>query len=159
MVNRLFLVALLTLVYNAGAQTKDIGIKIDYIDKSVDPKKDFFKFANGIWLKTFQIPPSESGFASFNEIKDRNEANLKAIVEKVSSEKGLIAGSNKQKIGDFFKLAMDSIKREKDGIKPLASDFSEIDKISNKNELLKTMAAFHKKGINTGFAFDIGAYK
>lgn len=139
----------------ASAQTKNIGINLKNIDKNADPKADFFQYANGTWLKDAVIPPSETYLGSFNEIRDRNEANLKSLLVEVSADKAAKPGSNRQKIRDFYNLAMDSVKLEKDGIKPLAADFAMIDKIANKTDLLKAMASFHTRAIGTGFGFFI----
>jgi putative endopeptidase len=142
-------------VLNTMGQTKNIGINLKYIDKNADPKKDFFLYANGAWLKDAQIPASETYFGSFNEIRDRNESNLKSLLDEVSTNKTAKPGTNRQKIRDYYNLAMDSAKLEKDRIKPLAADFALIDKIANKADLLKVMANFHSKGINAGFGFFI----
>ena len=50
----------------------EIGINVSNIDRSIDPKTDFYQFANGTWLKNNTIPASEPAYGSFNEIMDRN---------------------------------------------------------------------------------------
>lgn len=140
----------------AFAQKKS-GIRLDIVDKSVDPKQDFYQYACGSWLKTNTIPETESSWGSFNEIKDRNDKNLNAILAEVSKDVAAKPGSNRQKIRDFYNLAMDTAKLEKDGIKYITPYFTGIDKIKTNAELLKTIASFHTQGIENTFSFAVFA--
>ncbi len=46
------------------------------IDTSVKPQDDFYKFANGHWLKNNPIPPEYSRWGSFNELIEKNNEAL-----------------------------------------------------------------------------------
>ena len=133
------------------------GINLSYIDKSVDPRDDFYQFANGTWLKTTQIPGNEASWSSFNEIVDRNYDNLKKILEDCAKDKTAKAGSNRQKIRDFYSTGMDTVKLEKEGYNPIKPYLAQIDKIANNTDLFKTIGAFHHKGINCFFSFYVFA--
>ncbi len=139
------------------AQTKNIGINQSYMDKTADPKNNFFQYACGNWLKTAQIPASEASYGSFNEIRDRNEANLRSILTEMASNKTAKPGTNAQKIRDFFNTAMDTVKLDKEGIKPLSADIVAIDKLATTTDLLKLLADFHRKGVGAAFSFGIEA--
>ena len=39
-------------------------------DSSVRPQDNFFLFANGTWLKTTEIPPSQSSWGAFSTLLD-----------------------------------------------------------------------------------------
>lgn len=137
----------------AVAQNLTPGINLAYIDSSVSPKNDIYKFANGKWLKTQQIPASDGSWGSFNEIHEGNTANLKALLASVSKDSKAAAGSNTQKIRDFYLIGMDSAKAEKDGIKPILADLALIDMIKTKDDLLKTTALLNKKGVGGMIGF------
>lgn len=137
----------------AVAQNLTPGINLAYIDSSVSPKNDIYKFANGKWLKTQQIPASDGSWGSFNEIHEGNTANLKALLASVSKDSKAAAGSNTQKIRDFYLIGMDSAKAEKDGIKPISADLALIDMIKTKDDLLKTTALLNKKGVGGMIGF------
>lgn len=141
----------LALSINLSAQIS--GINMANIDKSVDPRDDFYQFANGTWLKTAQIPGNESAWGSFNEIIDRNNDNLKKILEECAKDKAATPGSNRQKIRDFYLSGMDSVKLEKEGYNPIKPLLTEIDKISSNKDLFATVGKFHKKGIAALFNF------
>ena len=54
------------------------------IDTSVKPQDDFYKFANGNWLKNNPIPPEYSRWGSFNELIEKNNDALHEIAEKAA---------------------------------------------------------------------------
>ncbi|MGZ3865424.1 MAG: M13 family metallopeptidase [Bacteroidia bacterium] len=150
---KLLIPATLALSINLSAQIS--GINLANIDKNVDPRDDFYQFANGTWLKTAQIPGNESAWGSFNEIIDRNNDNLKKILEECANDKAAAPGSNKQKIRDFYLSGMDSAKLEKEGYTPIKPFLAEIDKIASAKDLFTTVGKFHKKGIAAMFNFSV----
>ncbi len=156
--NKSLLCTLLTgLTVNIWAQNKNSGINTAHMDKSADPKSNFYQYACGNWLTQTQIPSSESSYGSFNEIKDRNEINLRKILEEIAADKNAAQGSNRQKIRDLYLSAMDTLKIEKQGLQPLSEDLNAIDKLSSLNELYKLLSTFHKKGVGAVFSFSVFA--
>jgi putative endopeptidase len=136
---------------NVVAQTP--GINLSYIDSTVSPKNDIYKFANGNWLKTQEIPASDGSWGSFNEINERNLANLKSLMLGIAKNEKAIAGSNDQKLRDFYLTAMDSTKAEKDGLAAIKDELAAIDLIKTKSDLFKTTALLNKKGISGMIGF------
>ncbi len=147
-VTAIFLIAL-----GLKLSSQTIGVNLSYIDSSYKPQADFYKFCNGKWLKTTKIPDSDSRWGSFNEINERNVANLKALMLDVSKDTKALPGSNNQKLRDFYSVAIDSVKADKDGIKPISADLAAIDLIKTKDELLKTTAILNKKGVGGMLGF------
>lgn len=137
----------------ATAQTLTPGINLSYIDSSVSPRNDIYRFANGKWLKTQQIPASDAAWGSFNEINERNIVNIKTILGEVSKDASAKPGSNRQKLRDFYLLAFDSAKANKEGIKPISADLMAIDAIKTKTDLIKETAALNKKSVSGMIGF------
>ncbi len=147
----LLLTSTLFVCANIVAQTP--GINLSYIDSTVSPKNDIYKFANGKWLKTQQIPASDGSWGSFNEINERNLANLKALMLDLAKNDKAVAGSNNQKLRDFYLTAMDSTKTEKEGLAPIKAELTAIDLIKTNDDLIKTTAILNKKGISGMLGF------
>lgn len=129
------------------------GIRLEHIDKTVDPRDDFFQFANGTWLKSSQIPGNESSWGSFNEIVDRNYDNLKKILEECAADKHAAPGTNRQRIKDLYLAGMDTVRLEKDGYKPIKPYLAEIDKIKTPAQFFTTVGRLHHRGVNGVFGF------
>ena len=94
---RKLIVITCSLFFVANASAQHSGLNLGYIDYSVSPKNDIYKFANGNWLKNQQIPASDGSWGSFNEINERNLANLKSLMIDLAKNENPTSGSNEQK--------------------------------------------------------------
>src|SRR2546428_12058982 len=78
------------------------------MDTSVKPQDDFFMYANGGWIKRTEIPPEESRWGSFNQLIERNNDALHAIVEKTAKmHVDPKLAPEVQKVGDYYSSGMD----------------------------------------------------
>ena len=129
-----------------GAAVLSAGFDMANIDSTAKPTDDFYQFVNGKWLKNTVIPQEESRWGSFNELAKKNQEKLRIILDSAAMNKSAVAGSNQQKIGDFYALAMDSVKLNKDAASPLNEEFTAIDKI--KEGTVAQIAVLHKNFIS-----------
>ena len=121
------------------------------LDSTIKPGEDFFEYANGSWLKKNPIPGEQSSWGIGNLVIEENLKRLKEISEKAAAS-NTAKGSNDQKIGDFWTLAMDSAKIEAEGLKPIQSLLDKINAITDVKSLLNTVSDFKKIGSNTLFS-------
>ena len=95
------------------------------LDTTVAPGDDFFAYANGTWLKNNPIPASESNMGIGKKVQDEVYARLRQTSIEAADAKAA-AGSNQQKIGDFWAVAIDSVKADKLGTAPLKAELDRI---------------------------------
>lgn len=130
------------------AQQKDF--LAENIDRSTKPGTDFFQYANGGWIKSTPIPASESGWGIGNLVQEEIYNRILEINKKASA-KNEENGGTTQKIGDFWKAAMDTLALNKAGLTVLSGEFKAIDKIRSAAELTRAAASFHFAGVNCFF--------
>lgn len=152
------LVALSTAAFVVKPQDdpKRKGLDISGMDKSVSPREDFFLYANGTWLKNTEIPASETGWGSFNILRDENNKHIHEILEAAAKSKAA-KGSIEQRVGDFYASGMDTVAIEKRGYEPIKATLAAIDKIKNYKDLLAYSATHPLEGGGTFLGIGVGA--
>lgn len=138
------------------APVLNAAFDINNIDQAIKPTEDFYGYVNGNWIKNNPIPQSEARWTSFNELYEKNTVKLRAILDGAANDKSAQAGSNTQKIGDFYSLAMDSVKLNADGVAPLKEELERIEKIATKDDVIKEIAHLHTLGIPALFIGYVG---
>jgi len=134
------------------AKALSSGIRAENMDSSVRAQDDLYRAVNGKWLASFEIPADKSNYGSFTKLDDDAEAQLKLIIEEMSAKKDLAAGSEEQKIRDFYNAFMDEAKLEELGVKPLEPTFAKIDALTSKAALSELMAGLAREGFETPIA-------
>ena len=129
---------------------------ISYMDRSVDPAKDFYHFADGDWVKNNPVPPDKSRWASFIELAQRNWYLIHEILNSASEDTSGSVHSPKREVGDFFASAMDTNRIEQLGFKPIQGDLKRIDEIKTTKDLFAVLADFHQRDIGGIFSSGFG---
>lgn len=125
------------------------------LDTTVSPCEDFYQYAIGGWLAENPVPSTESRWSSFNIVNDSNNAKIKKILLEFS-EGEFEKGSMEQKIGDFYKSALDSNTVEKLGITPLKEELDKIDQLESTAQLVELLAYHRTIGVNSLFGIYVG---
>ena len=128
------------------------GFSLDTIDKSIDPCVDFYQYACGNWIKNTEIPPDQSQWVSFVELRDRNQGIEHDILEKAAAG-GPGRNAIDQKIGDFYGSCMDEKAVNQKGIAALKPELDRLDAVKDKQELIDEIAHVHMTGPNPLFNF------
>ncbi len=98
-------------------QLGGFGIELAALDKSIKPGDDFYRYVNGHWLATEKIPADQSTWGSFDILQVQAEVDVKAIIEACAAAHAA-AGTNEQKIGDYYNAFLDSGKIDRLGLTP-----------------------------------------
>src|SRR5215510_13336631 len=127
------------------------------IDPSVKPGDDFFKYANGAWIKRTEIPPEYSRWGAFNELVERNNDALHTIADKASKTPvDPKLAPETQKVGDYFASGMDEKAIEAARTAPLNDEFKKIDAMKDRKDVLKEIVHLHSVDVNAFFNFGSG---
>ena len=121
------------------------------IDTTVQPGTDFFKYANGAWLKANPIPASERMWGVGNLVREEVYHQLQKI-NMDAEQAGAAHGTNSQKIGDFYSTAMDTARIDSMGLAPLKGELAMIDAVSDPDALLKEIAHLQTIGVGALFS-------
>jgi putative endopeptidase len=119
-----------------------------FVDRSADPRTDFFSFAVGKWLKDNPIPPNERSWGIGHVVQEETYRRLIGINEQAAGNTRATSGSNAQKIGDFWFAAMDTATIAKQGFDPLKDEFARIEAVRDAKGLLAAIARLQYIGVN-----------
>ena len=151
----LIVMALTTMTVAASAQLRS-GINLNDLDTSVRPADDFYEYACGGWMKANPLPAAYSRYGSFDRLGEDNNKRINGILKELL-ENTYPQGSVEQQLSDLYKLAMDSVRREKDGVAPIMDDLKALENAKNKEQLFKVQLAMMPYGDSEIFGAYIGA--
>jgi len=125
------------------------------IDSTVKPQDDFFMFANGKWFKQHPIPASERQNGLWEMIQDTINNQILNLCQTSAKLTNAEPGSAKQKIGDFYYTAMDSVTLNKNGISDIKPDLDKIDAIKDMKGLAEEASYIHLVSGAPFFSFNV----
>ena len=145
------IVSSLVMVTSLSAQT---SVNTAHIDRSVDPCADLYMFSNGTWYKSTEIPADRATWGAWGELYERNLNDQKSVLDAAAASGGAY-GSPAQKVGDFFKTAMDTAAIDALGYTPLKEELARIAAIANATDLVDAFVRLQKKTIYVPFALEV----
>ena len=153
--------AVLALAVVAGCDSKKeavmtSGIDLTNLDTTAVQGADFYQYACGGWMKKHPLTNEYSRFGSFDMLAENNREQLKGLIVEIAAGQNA-QGTIGQKIGDIYKLAMDSVKLNADGVTPIQADLEKIASVKDKSEIVPLMAELAHSGVFPYFSFYVGA--
>ena len=112
----------------------DHDVDLKGMDKTVVPGDDFYKYANGTWLKDSQIPADRASYGPGVVLIEKTTEQVRTLIQ--DAAKGTPApGSDAQKVGDYYASYMDEAGIEAKGLEPLKADLAIISGVTDKASL------------------------
>jgi putative endopeptidase len=145
------------------------GIDSRYIDNTVRAQDDFYRYVNGKWLATTDIPADKDSYGPWEMLEDETQVQLRGIIEGLQ-DAATPADTEQRKISDLYASFMDEPALERLGSGPLDAEFERIEELTDKKTIPSLIAHFNRIGItapytprvhqdakdSTKYVFDLG---
>ena len=149
----IFTLAAMTLMTTAcTTKQQTTGIDLANLDTTAVPQNDFYQFACGGWMANNPLTPEYSRFGSFDKLGLQNLEQVNGLIQDIAAKKHP-QGSIAQKIGDIYNLAMDTARRDQEGIAPVQKILDEIDD-SDYLQVLKPLLKSKEKSIKANSDYE-----
>ena len=149
------MMALATMAATSAAQLRS-GINPADMDKSVRAADDFYQYACGGWMKANPLPAAYARYGSFDRLGEDNNKRINGILKELLAN-SYPAGSVEQKLSDLYKLAMDSARREQEGLAPVMPLIKKLEAAKTKEQLFAIQLEMMPYGESEFFNAGIGA--
>jgi predicted metalloendopeptidase len=128
-----------------------LGIDVQHMDPEVRPQDDLYRFVNGSWLNTAEIPADKSDYGAFTELADRTENDLRKIIEEIAAGEHP-NGTDERKLGDFYRAYMNTDLIERRGTAPIDTELERIAAISTRDDLIRYIGQLQRADAANPFA-------
>ena len=115
------------------------GLDLTAGDASVQPGDDFFRYCNGRWLDTTEIPSDRTSWGTFAILDDKSERDQRVIIEETAMVGG-VPGSLQQKIADTYNAYLNTDAINARGIAVLQEDLATIAAIRTHEDVMRVVA-------------------
>lgn len=153
-----FLPALALAASSAWAQQDNLSSGIDKanMDLTAKPGTDFYQYATGGWTAAHPLTPEYSRYAQFDALAENNRKQLRELIEEMAAKQHK-QGTLEQKIGSLYRLAMDSVRRNKEDYAPIKALLDEVRALNSRKAVQYEMAKLQSMGIPNFFSFGCDA--
>jgi predicted metalloendopeptidase len=126
------------------------GLELQYRDTSVRPQDDFYRYVNGKWLATKEIPADKGAYGSFYELRDTVQEQLRPLIDELPRILDA-ADPDLQKITDLYASFLDERTLETRGARPLTAEFARIAGLKDTAGISALIAHLNRIGVPAPF--------
>lgn len=111
------------------------GINLEYMDKSVKPGDDFFRYVNGTWYDQTEIPDDRTRWGSFDELRQNTDKDALEILKEAAENHDLDPKSDQAKAVAIYETYLDEAKRNELGVEPLKPYVEKINAVQSPEDV------------------------
>ncbi len=137
---------------SAPVETLDLSS----LDTTIAPGTSFYQYATGGWQEANPIPDEHARYGSFDQLREENQEQIRHLIQELG-ETTHPDGSNAQKVGALYAIAMDSVKLNSDGAGPIRAQLDEIAAAGDTKAIIRLIATVSRYASNPFFGFYVGA--
>ncbi len=128
------------------------GLHTSEFHPTVRVQDDLFRFTNGTWIDSFEMPADQSTYGSFMLLRDLSEERVKAIIEDAAANP---KPGVSQQIGDMYASFMNEERANELGVAPIAADLKKIAELGSIAEVTELLGEFSAAGSDVLFGMYI----
>jgi len=132
------------------------GLDLGNLDTKVRAADDFYQYACGGWMEKNPLPAAYSRYGSFDVLGEENNKRINGILDELLHGT-YKEGTTEKKLSDLYKLAMDSVARNNDGVKPAMTIIQQMEQAKTKDQLFKIQLQMAPYGDSEFMSAGIGA--
>jgi len=128
----------------AKAEIGAFGFDEAGMDRNVAAGDSFYRFANGTWDRTTEIPADRANYGMFTRLDDLSRERTRAILDEAMRTPG-------NRIGDFYASFMDEAAIDRAGIAPLNPMLERIRAIRTASDFAAETGRLFRQGVTAPF--------
>ncbi len=123
----------------AGATRPQLhGVDLAGMDRSAAPGDDFYRYANGKWLDSTEIPPDRSSWGAGTRLTELTAQRIRTLIQD-AAKTAAPAGSDARLVGDFYKAYLDQAGIEARGLVALNGRLGRVAAIADRKMLSQAL--------------------
>jgi endothelin-converting enzyme/putative endopeptidase len=130
----------------ADQESLGSGIEKQYFSDEVSAGSDFYQYVNDGWLQATDIPADKSDYGTFTVLNDRTQQQVRQLIEAAADQQAA-AGTDTQKVGDFYRSYVDLEARNAAGVAPLTPILEQVDSVTDNQQLAAAMGQLRRDGV------------
>lgn len=133
-------------------QQPGTGIDMSQLDEAVRPQDDLWAHVNGKWIASAEIPADRTRWGGYATLRKETDEQVKVLLLELAEQDDLEAGSEAQKVRDFYRSVLNTDLIEQMGLEPVQGLLDGIAAVPDKQAYFVKMAELSRIAITTPLA-------